>query len=332
MFATFKKLKTLKRYLHTSQTPKISNQFFSFDDGTTWFVATKNEFDLYLLRYTKDEQAWINDKAQIVQEYYILLVSTKAYSLSELLPKKPFCMIKKPTNILLHIPHDSIYVPIEFEKEYTIKDIIQEALMMADWKVGELVWELLYEHSSLMFNYSRIFLDVERYKDDNKEIMSKVGMAKCYTSTSDNQLLRYLSNDTKEYCEKMYDAYHQTLHEHASYLVSEFGEDAMIIDLHSYPDEDRWYENKPSKPDICIGFNDQREKAIAKEFANIFESHGFSTALNTPYSGSIKPQGVNIKSVMLEINRKIYLSQEYQYFENIKLKDAIKSCIDLIKI
>lgn len=162
-----------------------------------------------------------------------------------------FELVENESNILFHIPHDAIAIPPRFEKDYVIEDLTQEALVMADWKVGELVQEELRRHSYLRFNYSRIFLDVERYKDDEKEGMTKFGMGKCYTTTSQKTLLRHIPEQTREFCEELFDEYHTTLDKKARQLLGQYGEDALILDLHSYPDEERWYEKKEQKPDIC---------------------------------------------------------------------------------
>ena len=52
----------------------------------------------------------------------------------------------------------------------------------------------------------------------------------------------------------------------------------------------------------AIGFNSDAELPIAHALKAEFEKFGFSVLFNIPYAGAIKPEGVEIKSVMLEVN------------------------------
>ena len=328
-----KKIKIFKSFFNVKKIDKIDDCFITYLDNI-FFVGNKEEKEIFLLRYTENERDFI-EKYYISkhEDHYIIFISNQSYSLSYLLPQKnDFYLVEKESNILVHIPHDSIVVPEWARKDFVIKDIDYESLIMSDWKVGELIWEELYNHSHLNFNLSRIVLDVERYRDDENEPMSKYGMGKLYTSTSEGLLLRNISDSNKIRLEKIYDEYHLKLKEKSKDLVEEYGEEAIIVDFHSFPNEDKRYQKKGQKPDICLGFNDGFNEKKLNEIKSIFEKNNFSVKFNNPYSGSIVPDGVKIDSIMIEVNRKLYLDENYAYFENSKLKDTLKKMFAYLKV
>jgi N-formylglutamate amidohydrolase len=111
----------------------------------------------------------------------------------------------------------------------------------------------------------------------------------------------------------------------------------LIIDCHSFPSEPLPYEDDQDsdRPDICIGTDGfHTPKRIEKEIIRIFNLLGFRTAVNRPFSGSIVPMKFfqrepQVLSVMIEINRKLYLDEKsgkkHGDFEVLrsKLGDAI---------
>jgi N-formylglutamate amidohydrolase len=76
--------------------------------------------------------------------------------------------------LILHIPHSSIQIP-SFDG-YIISDALinKEVLKLTDWHTEELFSNTFDD--SIVAPVSRIFCDMERFADDEKEIMSKKGM------------------------------------------------------------------------------------------------------------------------------------------------------------
>ena len=73
-----------------------------------------------------------------------------------------------------------------------------------------------------------------------------------------------------------------------------------------------WAENLP---DICLGYDEKWfSKDNASKLKTYIEKMGYSCELNYPYSGALVPmefyydENPKIHSVMLEINRRIYLN------------------------
>jgi len=333
MISNLKKIKVLKKFFDLKNIPLIKNKnFIHFENGDIWFIGDKKEYEIFLSRYNEDEKKFIKEKTANINDFFILLISTKQFSLSELLPKNDFSLINKESNILLHIPHDSIKIPKWCETDFIINNIYEEALKMSDWKVSELIWEEQYNHSSLKSNISRICVDFERFKDDKNEPMSKLGMGKFYSVTSDKKKLRFLSKTNEKKLELIYDNYHSILKNKSIELINKYKNNAYILDIHSYPDEDRWYETKNIKPDVCLGFNNNMDLNIINYIKKIFEESNYSVEFNNPYSGSIVPKGININSIMIEINRKLYLTDDYIYIENKKLKETLSRVINYLKL
>ncbi len=75
-------------------------------------------------------------------------------------------------SILFHVPHSPLKIPKQYwnicvkDKKY-IKNI---NIFLSDYLTDKLIPSNCYK---LVFKYSRLFCDVEKFKDDSKEIMAK---------------------------------------------------------------------------------------------------------------------------------------------------------------
>lgn len=81
-------------------------------------------------------------------------------------------------NIILHIPHASLCLPPDFWRDITVgKEIVERELhFIADYKVDELVKNI--DSYKIIAKYSRLYCDVERFRDDEAESMTKLGMGR----------------------------------------------------------------------------------------------------------------------------------------------------------
>ena len=163
-------------------------------------------------------------------------------------------------NILLHMPHVSLEVPDEFYEGLTISKTLfnKYNLEMTDLGIDILFKDL--NCIKIIPKYSRLYCDVERFLDDDMEIMSKYGQGVIYTHTYDGLL------------------------------------------FHNHDDD---YKNR-----VIKYYN---EKILNKIIDKIKEM-GYSYQINYPYNGSLVPNCIytkeikgNICSIMLEINKRIYL-------------------------
>ena len=83
--------------------------------------------------------------------------------------------------ILFHVPHSALKIPKQY-RDICIKDqnyIKRTNKFLSDYLTDKLIPNKCHK---LIFKYSRLFCDVEKFKDDSKEIMSKKGMGVIYTN------------------------------------------------------------------------------------------------------------------------------------------------------
>ena len=237
--------------------------------------------------------------------------------------------------IIFHIPHSSLKIPNIFwsictkDKEY----IKESNMFLCDYLINDLVSQ---DSHKIVFKYSRLFCDVEKYLDDSKEIMSKKGMGAIYTNDCDNKITipnkRYKRRIIKSY----YIKHHNKIDKSVSKILKKYNK-CIIIDLHSFSDAmTEKFFNSNNNPDICIGTNDIfTNKEILDFTINHFKKYGYTVEINKPYSGTIIPNkyinktNTNLISIMIEINKRIYLNSKYDFN---KLKKCINDYYDEIQL
>ena len=237
-------------------------------------------------------------------------------------------------NVIIHIPHSSLNLPDIFYSKIHIskEEIEQENIFVCDYLVDKF---LPSNFSNIIkFEYSRLFLDVERFKDDNLEEMSKYGMGVVYTKAHKG---KEFNNIDLEYKNKIIDTYYNKHHELLDNMTSNILEKyskCYILDLHSFSDE-FIYEvlNLTDAPDICIGYNDNfYDLTLINKTINHFKNYEYTVKANFPYSGSIIPNryynnnNTNIYSLMIEINKRIYLDNNVSL--NLDKYSKLKKCMN----
>lgn len=228
--------------------------------------------------------------------------------------------------MILHIPHAS-----KNTQNFKINNRDREILRMTDHYTDE-----LYQNSSatkVTFQLSRLICDVERFADDEEESMSKFGMGVCYTKDTEGKTLREITDEEKKYILKnYYYPHHKNLELAVDDELQKKGT-AFIIDCHSFPEESYHFNSDYGKkrPDICIGTDSfHTPKELIQKVSHYFISKGYHTTINNPYSGSMVPlkhykKEKNVHSIMIEINRKLYMDKEANKSENFTpLQDEIE--------
>ena len=215
-------------------------------------------------------------------------------------------------NILIHVPHSSLFIPEEYKNAslLTQDEIEEENQFMCDTGIVGLI-PPAFRENALIFPYSRLYCDVERFRSGN-EPMERYGMGYIYTHDSRG---RRMFEPTKAHrCEvdMIYEAHHSNLDRRVSEILGSCGS-CIIIDLHSYSDEAvaRIFGFK-NCPDVCIGIEeDYYSECLVRGIVEICRAAGLSTDINYPYKGSIVPnsyygqKNTGITSVMIEINKRI---------------------------
>ena len=116
---------------------------------------------------------------------------------------------------------------------------------------------------------------------------------------------------------------------------------ALIVDCHSFPSRPliRDLSQEDNRPDFNIGTDSFHTPnyliEISKEF---FKEKGYSLGIDWPYSGSIVPlhhyqKTKNVSSIMLEINRALYLNEPGNQKSNnyIKTKQTVTEYLNILK-
>ena len=220
---------------------------------------------------------------------------------------------KKP--YLIHLPHCGTVIPDEYIGDYFLsKNKLEENITQyADLYTDELYKPLLDRFGGVTNKFSRLFVDPERFFDDTRERMAQFGLGWFYENSILEKIpLRDVNN--KDSVAKYYKEHHEDLNNKTQEKLDLYGK-CTIIDCHSFSNERYWFHDQNLElPDICIGYDEEHADMelvqILKE-----EFNAYNVSINTPYSGSIVPsrfykKNKNVKSVMIEINKKLYLDDK----------------------
>lgn len=241
--------------------------------------------------------------------------------------------------IILHIPHSASNIPLKEGYILEEKILENEILKLTDWHTKDLYSS--NESERIVFEYSRIFCDPERFSDDSKEQMAKVGMGVLYEKTDDGETMRIIS---KELRNKILNEYYFKHHSKLNDAVKEqlkLNNRALILDCHSFPDipMKRSLHKVVPRPDFNIGTDKfHTPKRLIDISTDFFKQNNFTLGIDYPFSGSIVPieyyqKNKKVESIMLEINRKLYLKQgKNEKSENYeKTKKIVQEYIELLK-
>lgn len=241
--------------------------------------------------------------------------------------------------IILHIPHSSINIP--HKEGYVVQDykLEQEILKLTDWYTDDLFYS--NDDDMIIAQFSRIFCDPERFTDDSQEVMSQFGMGVLYEKSDNGDKIRNVTSELKsKIVIEFYDKHHQKFSNAVNNQLNLFGK-AIIIDCHSYPNIPlkRDLDQRPNRPDFNIGTDPYHTpKKLIDLSKSFFEDEGYSLGIDEPYMGSIVPiehyqKNKNVQSIMLEINRKLYLKESTnEKNENyLQIKKVTEDFIKTIK-
>jgi N-formylglutamate deformylase len=242
--------------------------------------------------------------------------------------------------LVLHIPHSSTEIPIFDGYVSSHDEIQQEIIRLTDWYTDDLFDS--HVDAKIVTPFSRIFCDVERFADDELEVMAKFGMGVLYEKFDNGNLLRIVSPELKqEVLNNFYWAHHE-LFRKAVKTSLELTKSCLILDCHSFPSKPltRALVQDEIRPDFNIGTDSYHTpKHIIDESINYFETKGYTLGIDTPYSGSIVPmeyyqKDKRVTSIMLEVNRRMYLNEPTneksdRYF---KTKETVQDYIKFLKL
>lgn len=227
---------------------------------------------------------------------------------------------------IIHIPHSSTIIPIDFLSDYIIslEHLNREVELMCDKNTDLLINK--NTENIVIFPYSRVFVDVERFNNESEE-MNKVGMGVLYTHSHDLKPIRIIKDNTNII--KFYNEHHLKLNSLTKDILEKYNE-LLIIDLHSYSEIALEYElhKDLERPDICIGIDDlHMDEKLKNKILYIVNESGFNFAINQPFIGSLVPSDYlndsRVKSVMIDVNKRVMKSD----FE--KVKELVKCLTEI---
>jgi N-formylglutamate amidohydrolase len=217
---------------------------------------------------------------------------------------------------IFHIPHSSRDIPDKYRDQFTIDDntLNLELNKLTDHFTDSMTEGL--EATKVIFPYSRLLVDVERFADDALESMSGRGMGVIYSNGHAlNKIRRALTDDERAELIELYWEHHNLLEKRVEEALKQFNK-CLIIDLHSYPRLKLPYETSVGiRPELCIGTdNFHTPDNLVSEITSIASKYKLDTTLNTPFAGTLVPlkhygKEPRVNSVMLEIRRDQYMDE-----------------------
>ena len=222
-----------------------------------------------------------------------------------------------PPWVVLHIPHDSVYIPGNVRRRMPLTDeaLDRELLRMTDFWTFALFGNGIPVSRTVIAPVNRLVVDVERFVDDSMEPMAPRGMGVVYTVTSDKGELRRApsAGERRKLIETWYAPHHRRLTDKVDELLTKYGR-ALVLDCHSFASRALPYEENPDgvRPEICIGTDAfHTSPALAESARRAFASAGFDTALNSPFAGALTPlkhyrSDRRVAALMIEVRRDLY--------------------------
>lgn len=219
--------------------------------------------------------------------------------------------------IILHLPHSRTKLPKSFWVDLNLSKEKIDSFnnLICDTKTDKLFGKNCYK--KIITKFSRIFCDVEKFEDDNLEVMSKFGMGVIYTKTHLGEVFKDPNDIAKEDVLKTYyRPYHNKLTQTIKKISSK--KSVILVDCHSFSKNGIMFTNKTKNlPEICIGYNKNYNKKLISFIDKFFIENKYLVAHNYPYEGALLPnnliEGKNLACVMLEINKSLYLKDKQNF-------------------
>lgn len=217
---------------------------------------------------------------------------------------------------VIHLPHSGILIPQEYVNDYYLStQVLQENIFeYADYLTDELYAAFVEKCPSIVNPYSRLFMDPERFFDDTEEMMHTKYKIGWFYENAILEKTPLRSVRHKEEIAKYYKEHHERLLSLVETSLT-LNEECTIIDCHSFSDRLYWFhEEDLHLPEICIGFDQfHKNEHLVEALLNEFKE--YEVAINSPYAGSLVPmehyhKDPRVKSVMIEVNKKLYLEAD----------------------
>lgn len=277
----------------------------------------------------------IEMNARIAQKNCDETIGLVRSSLEQLKTRIENMHIDRTPPFILHLPHAGISIPERYREDYLLdsEKLVDNIYQYADYKTDSLyaLLKTRYKFQSVCNPYSRLFIDPERFFDDEQESMQqKYGLGWFYENAIlEKKPLRTTKN--KSAIATYYHEHHNRLEFLVEHKLNSY-DTCTIIDCHSFSNERYWFHDKNIElPDICIGYDEfHKDEKLVETIKEVFKE--YKVSINSPYAGSLVPtkyymKDKRVKSVMIEVNKKLYLKDD-----NITLSKGFKDISSKISL
>lgn len=197
------------------------------------------------------------------------------------------------TKLVVAIPHSSARTP-----HWQWDDGGRNAAKRrwTDWFTDELFGVEAPDIAVVRADISRFNCDVERLEDEPDRLARFVAEERPDLRARVEQDASRLNGQLAEW-----------FRYRADILTAASGGRPLIIDAHSFPSD------LAPEVGVCIGFNEDASKPggfAIDAVRRIFEAAGYAVALNRPYANAIAPRGYVGHSLMIEVNKRLYMNEE----------------------
>lgn len=249
-----------------------------------------------------------------------------------------------PARFIFHVPHASRSIPrgIRESLDLSDADLDREFSALTDAGADSLFLPCrMPGDRDAVFPWSRLVVDVERFRDDRDEVMAGRGMGAVYVSTHDGKSLRGADVNREELLACYYDPHHARLEAAARESLADHGT-AFILDCHTFPsrplpcDQDQ----APDRPDVCLGTDPIHTPEWARDaLAFAFRRAGLRVTENRPYAGTMVPlaylgRDARVLSVMVEVRRGLFRDEEtgIPKSEARELERAVREAVESLRM
>jgi N-formylglutamate deformylase len=241
--------------------------------------------------------------------------------------------------LILHIPHSSKYIPADAVYMVDQNTVDKEILKLTDWYTDDLFSS--NDVINVKAEFSRVFCDPERFSEDSQEVMAQFGMGVLYEKSDEGIPIREVNPNLREaILNRYYWPHHKQLNQAVEQQLKTCGK-ALIVDCHSFPSTPfvRDLDQSPNRPDFNIGIDPYHTpESLTTASREFFEHKGYTVGIDWPYKGTIVPlahyqKSKNVASIMLEINRSLYLDEpsNVRSVNYAVIKSVVNEFLELMK-
>ncbi len=220
--------------------------------------------------------------------------------------------------LCLHVPHASSVIPEDLRGDFLVGavELASEQLRLEDRYTDELFGAGWPAAQTWRAPVSRLVVDVERFRSDDREPCAALGMGAVYVRGTRGQALRRPDPERREVLLKTYyDPHHRACEAATAQALATWGR-CVVLDAHSYPRGPLPTQGAEApQPEIGLGTDAFHTPPALCELARTyFKDHGLEVGVDVPFSGTFVPtcfwrSDPRVHSLMVEVRRDLYMDE-----------------------